>query len=58
MGCAGAFVAEEIRAEEAEKEPGDRILNVAHGWAAQKQPPVRYFGNPFRCLSKKVFCFQ
>lgn len=53
LNCAGSFIAEEIHPEEASKETGDRIINVAHAWSEGKQP-LKYFGNPFRCLSKKV----
>merc|ERR1712137_399329 len=54
VSVAGSIVAEEIRPEEASKEPGDRIINVAHAWGGPEgKQTLRFFGNPFRCISKK-----
>lgn len=56
---AGSVVAEEIHPEEANKQTGDRIINVAHAWSGKDGKQVlRYFGNPFRCISKKVCCLH
>jgi len=51
----GNIVAEEILTEETNKDPEDKILNVLHGWSGMSSnQPLKFFGDPFRCLSKKV----
>lgn len=51
---AGHLVAEEVRPEEANKSPDDRLITVVHAYGGpDAKQSLRHFGRPFRCLSRK-----